>query len=150
MGWLVAALAVVPVVGIAQAFGTVGSCIRPIRFGPVVALQYAIQFICLAIPSSAARIALEIRFFGKIGLSSVSAVAIGAIDSFSGFVVEVTLIALILLTGIATIQLGGADGRKVTFTGKWLLIGGIALAVLVTIVIAIPKLRVIVVGKAGR
>ena len=56
---------------------------------------------------------------------------------------------LILLTGISTIQLGGADGHKVTFTGKWLLIGGIALALLVTIVIAIPKLRAIVVGKAG-
>ena len=62
---------------------------------------------------------------------------------------EVVLIALILLTGISTIQLGGADGHKVTFTGKWLLIGGIALALLVTIVIAIPKLRAIVVGKAG-
>ena len=149
LGWLVAAIAIVPVVGVAQAFGTIGSCIRPVRFGPVLALQWAIAFIALAVPSSAARIALEIRFFGRIGLSSASAVAVGAIDSVSGFLVEVSLIALILLTGISTLQLGGADGHDVTFTGKWLLIGGIALALLITIVIAIPKLRAIVAGKAA-
>ena len=149
LAWLVAAIAVVPVVGVPQAFGTIGSCIRPVRFGPVLALQWAIAFIALAVPSSAARIALEIRFFGRIGLSSASAVTVGAIDSVSGFLVEVSLIGLILLTGVSTLQLGGADGQKVTFTGKWLLIGGIALVVLITIVIAIPKLRRIVAGKAA-
>jgi uncharacterized membrane protein YbhN (UPF0104 family) len=149
LGWLIAALAIVPVVGVGQAFGTIGSCIRPVRFGPVLALQWAIAFIALAVPSSAARIALEIRFFGRIGLSSASAVAVGAIDSVSGFLVEVSLIALILLTGISTLQLGGVSGRNVTFTGKWLLIGGIVLALLVSVVIAVPKLRRIVVGKAA-
>ena len=149
LGWLIAALAIVPVVGVGQAFGTIGSCIRPVRFGPVLALQWAIAFIALAVPSSAARIALEIRFFGRIGLSSASAVAVGAIDSVSGFLVEVSLIALILLTGISTLQLGGVSGRNVTFTGKWLLIGGVALALLVSVVIAVPKLRRIVVGKAA-
>jgi uncharacterized membrane protein YbhN (UPF0104 family) len=149
LAWLVAAIAIVPAVGVAQAFGTIGSCIRPVRFGPVLALQWAIAFIALAVPSSAARIALEIRFFGRIGLSSASAVAVGAIDSVSGFLVEVSLIALILLTGITTLQLGGADGQKVTVTGKWLLIGGVVVALLITIVIAIPKLRAIVAGKAA-
>jgi len=149
LGWLVAAIAIVPVIGVAQAFGTIGSCIRPIRFGPVLALQWAIAFIALAVPSSAARIALEIRFFGRLGLSSASAVAIGGIDSVSGFLVEVTLIALILLTGVSTLQLGGASGRSVTFTGKWLLIGGVAVAVLISIVIAVPKFRRILVGKAA-
>jgi len=149
IGWLIAAIALAPAVGIGQAFGTIGSCVRPVRFGPVLALQWAIAFIALAVPSSAARIALEIRFFGRLGLSSASAVAVGAIDSVSGFMVEVALIALILLTGMSSLQLGGLDGQTVTFTGKWLLIGGLVLAVLVTIVIAVPKLRGIVVGKAA-
>jgi uncharacterized membrane protein YbhN (UPF0104 family) len=149
LAWLVAAIAVVPIVGVAQAFGTIGSCIRPVRFGPVLALQWAISFIALALPSSAARIALEIRFFGRIGMSSASAVAVGAIDSVSGFLVEVTLIALILVSGMSSLRLGAADGHSVTFTGKWLLIGGIAIAVLITIVIAVPKLRGIVAGKAA-
>jgi len=149
LAWLAAAIAVVPLVGVPQAFGTIGSCIRPIRFGPVLALQWAIAFIALAVPSSAARIALEIRFFGKLGMSSASAVAVGAIDSVSGFIVEVSLIALILLSGLSSLHLHGVDGETITFTGKWLLIGAIALAVLVTIVIAIPKLRGIVAGKAA-
>src|SRR4029077_17245183 len=149
LGWLIAAIAIVPVVGVGQAFGTIGSCIRPVRFGPVLALQWAIAFIALAVPSSAARIALEIRFFGRIGLSSASAVAVGAIDSVSGFLVEVSLIVLILLSGLSSLHLQRADGQSFTFTGKWLVIGAIALAVLVTIVIAIPKLRAIVAGKAA-
>jgi len=149
LAWLAAAIAVVPLVGVPQAFGTIGSCIRPIRFGPVLALQWAIAFIALAVPSSAARIALEIRFFGKLGMSSASAVAVGAIDSVSGFIVEVSLIALILLSGLSSLHLHGVDGETITFTGKWLLIGAIALAVLVTIVIAIPKLRGIVAGRAA-
>jgi len=37
----------------------------------------------------------------------------------------------------------------VTFTGKWLLIGGVALVVLISIVIAIPKFRRIMAGKAA-
>jgi uncharacterized membrane protein YbhN (UPF0104 family) len=149
LAWLLAALAVVPLVGVPQAFGTIGSCIRPIRFGPVLALQWAIAFIALAVPSSAARIALEIRFFGRLGMSSASAVAVGAIDSVSGFIVEVTLIALILLSGLSSLHLRGSDGGSITFTGKWALIGGVVLAVLVTIVIAIPRLRGIVAGKAA-
>jgi len=149
LAWLVAAIVMVPLVGVPQAFGTIGSCIRPIRFGPVLALQWAIAFIALAVPSSAARIALEIRFFGRLGMSSASAVAVGAIDSVSGFLVEVTLIVLILLSGLSSLHLQRADGQTFTFTGKWLVIGGVALAVLVTIVIAIPKLRGIVAGKAA-
>ena len=148
IAWLVAALVVVPLVGVPQAFGTIGSCIRPIRFGPVLALQWAIAFIALAVPSSAARIALEIRFFGRLGLSSASAVAVGAIDSVSGFIVEVSLIALILLSGVASLHLHGADGAAITFSGKWLLVGAVALAIFVTVVIAIPKLRRMLVGKA--
>jgi len=148
LAWLIAALVAVPMVGVPQAFGTIGSCIRPIRFGPVLALQWAIAFIALAVPSSAARIALEIRFFGRLGLSSASAVAVGAIDSVSGFIVEVTLIALILLSGMSSLHVHGADGASITFNGKWLLIGAVVLAILVTIVIAIPKLRGMVAGKA--
>lgn len=149
LAWLIAALVVVPLVGVPQAFGTIGSCIRPIRFGPVLALQWAIAFIALAVPSSAARIALEIRFFGRLGLSSASAVAVGAIDSVSGFIVEITLIALILLSGMSSLHLHGADGEAISFSGKWLLIGAVAFAILVTIVIAVPKLRGIVAGKAA-
>ena len=48
--WLALGLALAPTVGVAQAFATIGACIRPVRFGPVVMLQYSIQFVALAVP----------------------------------------------------------------------------------------------------
>ena len=85
--WIGLALLLAPSVGVAQGFATVGACIRPVRLGPVILLQYGIQFISLAVPSSAARIALEIRFFQRVGLSaparSRSASSTASADSWS-------------------------------------------------------------------
>ena len=61
--WLLAGLALSPVVQLGQALSTIGASIQAVSYGPVLMLQYAIQFIGLAVPSSAARLALEIRFF---------------------------------------------------------------------------------------
>ena len=75
--WLLAALLLAPVVQIAQAFSTMGASILPVRFVPVLMLEYAIQFIQLAVPSSAARVALEIRFFQRKGVEVGRRVSIG-------------------------------------------------------------------------
>ena len=93
---------------VAQAFATLGASFRPLRFGPVLMLEYAIQFIALAVPSSAARLALDIRFFGRNGIDAGGAVSIGVIDSVCGFVVQVLLILVISLSGLASLDLGGA------------------------------------------
>ena len=47
-----------------------GASIRPSGWGPVLILEYAIQFIALAVPSAAARLALEVRFFERNGSTS--------------------------------------------------------------------------------
>ena len=65
--WLLAGLVTVPLVPVAQSFGTIGASILPLRLGPVIALEYAIQFIALAVPSSAARVAVNVRFFQRRG-----------------------------------------------------------------------------------
>src|SRR5512132_812110 len=71
--WLWAGLVVVPIIPVAQSFGTLGATTLPLRLGPVIALEYAIQFIALAVPSSAARVILllTIVFSGPVarGLS---------------------------------------------------------------------------------
>ena len=46
-------------------------------------LQYGVQFIALAVPSSAARVALEVRFWERVGVPGAGAVSIGMLDSFS-------------------------------------------------------------------
>jgi uncharacterized protein (TIRG00374 family) len=138
--WLIAALLAVPFVGVAQAFSTIGACIRPVRFGPVLMLQYAIWFIQLAVPSSAARIALEIRFFQRVGLSRTSAIAVGAIDSVSGFAIQLLLIVVIGVSGLASLGLRSKVSES-SFDWTWLLVAAGILVVLIGVVLAIPKTR---------
>jgi formylglycine-generating enzyme required for sulfatase activity/F0F1-type ATP synthase assembly protein I len=45
--WLLGALLLSPVVQMAEAFSTMGASIQPVRYGPVLMLEYAIQFIAL-------------------------------------------------------------------------------------------------------
>ena len=52
---------------IAEAFSTLGACPVPLRLGPTTLLQFAIRFIALAVPSSAARVAVNVRFFQRAG-----------------------------------------------------------------------------------
>ena len=80
LAWLAVALALSPVVPMGKAFATLGASFRPLRYGPVLMLEYAIQFIALAVPSSAARLALDIRFFGRNGIDAGAAISISAID----------------------------------------------------------------------
>ena len=77
---------------VAQTVGTLGASFRPLRYGPVLMLEYAIQFIALAVPSSAARLALDVRFFGRNGIDAGGALSIGVIDSVCGFIIQVLLI----------------------------------------------------------
>jgi uncharacterized protein (TIRG00374 family) len=99
---------------VAQAFSTMGASVVALPFAPSFALQLAIQFTALFIPSSAARVALCVRFFQKMGQSITAATAVGVVDSVAGFVVQVFLVLAILLSGLATLTLhiqipGSAD-----------------------------------------
>jgi uncharacterized membrane protein YbhN (UPF0104 family) len=103
-GWLIAALVLSPFIQLGQAVSTKGASVADVRYGPVLMLQYAIQFIALAVPSSAARVALEVRFFQCNGVDPGAAVSIGVIDSVCGFVVQLILILTITLTGLANLD----------------------------------------------
>ena len=89
MVWIVTALLLAPLSQIPQAFSTMGASVRDLLFAPVLMLQYAVQFIQLAVPSSAARVALEVRFFQRQGVETGGALSIGLIDSVSGFVIQI-------------------------------------------------------------
>ncbi len=96
--WLLAALLASPFVQVALSFSTLGASITPVRYGPVLLLQYAIQFIAVVLPATAARLALEIRFFERFGIAAAGALSIGVIDSVTGFVVQALLLLLIVLS----------------------------------------------------
>jgi uncharacterized membrane protein YbhN (UPF0104 family)/tRNA A-37 threonylcarbamoyl transferase component Bud32 len=146
LAWLAVALALAPVIPMAKAVATLGASFRPLRFGPVLMLDYAVQFIALAVPSSAARLALEVRFFGRNGIDAGGAVSISAIASVCGFIVQVLLIVMISLSGLASLDLGGggesSTGDSSSSGGHRLLILAAALVVLgVIVTLAVPKYR---------
>jgi uncharacterized membrane protein YbhN (UPF0104 family) len=138
--WLLAGLVTVPLVPVAQSFGTIGASILPLRLGPVIALEYAIQFIALAVPSSAARVAVNVRFFQRQGAPTTQALTIGLLDSLFGFVVQVILLVTILLSGLATLDLS-FPGLDVDPTGKILVLAGILVVVAIVVAIAVPRFR---------
>jgi uncharacterized membrane protein YbhN (UPF0104 family) len=147
--WLAVALALSPVVPVAQAFGTLGASFRPLRYGPVLMLEYAIQFIALAVPSSAARLALDVRFFGRNGIEAGAAISIGVIDSVCGFIIQILLILVIGLSGLASLHLRGSGATTTTSTGGSSSSGGYPLLILtaalvvagVIVILAVPKYR---------
>jgi uncharacterized protein (TIRG00374 family) len=110
--WLLAALALSPVVQLGQALSTIGASIQAVTYGPVLMLQYAIQFIGLAVPSSAARLALEIRFFQCVGVKAGAATSIGLVDSVSGFAIQVALILIITISGLASLDLSTSSSTS--------------------------------------
>jgi uncharacterized membrane protein YbhN (UPF0104 family) len=151
--WLAAALALSPVVPMGKAFATLGASFRPLRFGPVLMLDYAIQFIALAVPSSAARLALDVRFFGRNGIDAGAAISISAITSVCGFLVQLLLIVMISLSGLATLELGGSASTSDSSSsgGYPLLILTAALVVAgVIVILAVPKYRTAVTQAVPR
>ncbi len=148
MVWLVTALLLAPLSQVPQAFSTIGASVRDLLFAPVLMLQYAVQFIQLAVPSSAARVALEVRFFQRQGVETGGALSIGLIDSVSGFVIQIVLILLITLSGLASLDLStsssssSSTSSNSSSSGPSLLLLAAALIVLGAIVaLAIPRYR---------
>lgn len=144
--WLIAALLLSPFVQVWQAFSTMGASALDVRFGPVLMLQYAVQFIALAVPSSAARVALEVRFFQRNGVDAGGALSIGLIDSVSGFAIQMLLILVITLSGLASLDLssvGSSSGSSSDgSSGPGLLAIAVVLLVLGGIVaLAVPRYR---------
>jgi hypothetical protein len=89
--WLAFALVLAQVPRIPAAVSTMGAIARPLPLGPLTTLQFAISYVNLAVPSTAARVAVNIRFFQRFGVDATTAASAGAIDSISGFAVQILL-----------------------------------------------------------
>jgi uncharacterized membrane protein YbhN (UPF0104 family) len=138
--WLAFALLLAQLPRIPSAISTMGAIKRPLPLGPLTTLQFAICYVNLAIPSTAARVAINIRFFERFGVPPTVAVSAGAIDGVSGFIVQIALFLLLFfwsdldfgfeidtddLSGVATLAL---------ITIAVVVVAGI-------VVLAVPKFR---------
>lgn len=145
--WWLAAVGLVlgQVPRLSQAVSTLGASPVPLPLGPVYALQLAVSYVNLAVPSAAGRIAVNVRFFQRHGVGPGQAVAVGALDGVSGFVVQASLLALLLLVSPVSLDLaldGDSAGRAVR-----LLVLVVALAAgSIAVVLAVRPWRRLVVG----
>jgi uncharacterized protein (TIRG00374 family) len=94
--WLVLVLILAQLPLLSQALALTGAVPTNLPYAPTVALESGIKFVNLTVPSSAGRIAVNIRYLQKQGLSSTAAVAAGALDGVAGTIVEVLLLLLII------------------------------------------------------
>lgn len=92
-----------------QAVSTLGASPVPLPLGPVYGLQLAVSYVNIAVPTSAARVAVNIRFFQRHGVPPGAAMAAGALDGFGGFVVQVLVLAGLLLFTPASLDLRLGD-----------------------------------------
>jgi uncharacterized membrane protein YbhN (UPF0104 family) len=103
-GWIVVALLLSQVARIAQAVSTMGAARHKLGLGPTTAMQFAITFTNVAVPSTAARIAMEMRYFQKQGAPQAEALAAGALDSLSGFIGQLIILLITLGFGASSIE----------------------------------------------
>jgi len=138
--WITIALVVSLLVQVAEAFSTIGACPLALRLGPAIGLQFAIRFIALTVPSSAGRVALNVRFFQRAGLATSGAVAVGLVDSVAGFVVQVLLVLGIWLAGLVTLTIS-LNGVSIDISPQLVLAIVILCVVAVAVAVFVPKVR---------
>ena len=138
--WLAFALVLAQIPRIPAAVSTLGATRQPLPLGPLTTLQFAITYVNLAIPSTAARVAINIRFFQRCGISAVAATTAGVIDSVSGFIVQIGLfVSLFFWSDLDFgIDVGTSDLQGVATIA---LIVVAAVIVAGVVIIAVPALR---------
>ena len=133
--WLAFAVLLAQIPRAPAAVSTKGSIATPLPFGPLLALQFAICYVNLAIPSTAARVAINVRFFQRFGVKPTEAMAAGVIDSVSGFIVQIALFLLLFTTSDLdfgfTLDTSDISGLA---TIALIVLGGLVVAVAVVLV----------------
>jgi hypothetical protein len=130
IAWIVAGFVVAQLPRLTQSVSTLGSVPVSLPFGPVYAMQLTTSYMNVALPSNLARMAVNIRFFRRQGLSAPTAVASGAIDSFASTAVQGVLLGVLLIVTEASISLdldlSAPSGWR---TVLWILLAALVLSV---------------------
>ena len=156
--WVLAAILIAPFIQVGQAIATLGASMSRLRFLPVLGLQYAISFLGIAVPGSAAKIALTIRHLQLVGSNPTAAVAISVINTLGGLLVQVLVIVLTMLTGLVVLTPASPSSGSSSSIGSslasinWtavLLIAVAAIGLAIVLYFAVPKVRRFVQDRAA-
>ncbi|MFN8034432.1 MAG: lysylphosphatidylglycerol synthase transmembrane domain-containing protein [Acidimicrobiia bacterium] len=146
--WMILGFFVAQTPRMTQALSTRAASPAPIPFGPLYALQLAVSFVNLAIPSTVARVAVNVRFFQRQGLRAATAMTVGALDSFAEFLLQITILAIAFFTGASGIDLD-IEPSSAGSAGVRILVAVAVFAVVACVtVVAVPRWRRAVVSTA--
>jgi uncharacterized protein (TIRG00374 family) len=98
-GWIVVALVVATVTLVTDAFTMMAAVSSPIPLRPTVQLQSSIKFIQLAIGGAAGRMATNVAYLRKFGVSDAASITQGGVDSLTGFLIQATILLLAVVFG---------------------------------------------------
>lgn len=98
-GWILVALIVATATLFTDAFTMMAAVSAPIPLRPTVQLQSSIKFIQLAIGGAAGRMATNVAYLRKFGVSATASVTQGGVDSLTGFIIQVTILVLGVVSG---------------------------------------------------
>jgi uncharacterized membrane protein YbhN (UPF0104 family) len=132
----------------AGAFAVSKAAPIPVPYSHLTLLEFAITFINLAVPSTAARVAVNIRFFQRNGLDRTTAIAVGGLDSVAGFVAQILLMSTIVLFGLGSLNLDISGPSGSDLNGTLILVLLLVLAAGIAVVAFVPRFRNPVVGVA--
>jgi uncharacterized membrane protein YbhN (UPF0104 family)/tRNA A-37 threonylcarbamoyl transferase component Bud32 len=137
--WLIVALLLAQSTFIANGISVRGGLAEPLPLLPCVVLQSAMKFVNLAVPSSAGRIGMNLRFLERMGVPTPQALAAGAADDASETIVQLALLLLAIpfvRVEVDTGQFGGGgpDTRLLVAVGVVLLVSAV-------LILKVPKLR---------
>jgi len=135
--WIVIAvlLALLPLGANAVSLG--GALAAPLPFGPTVALESAIKFVSLALPSSAGSYALHIRYLQRLGIPLGTVVAGSAVNDLTGTLVQVVF----FLLSLPFVRLHSTLGVHFDSLAGPLLVVLAVVAVAVAVVAFVPAAR---------
>jgi uncharacterized membrane protein YbhN (UPF0104 family) len=94
-------------------------------------MQLATGYMNVALPSNLARMAVNIRFFQRQGLSAPVAVTSGTIDSFASTVVQAVLLAVLLLFSGSSLAFDLPFPSGGALTLLWIVLGLVGASALV-------------------
>lgn len=106
-------------------------------------LQASVAFIALAVPSTAGRLAINVRFFQRQGLTAPTALSVGAIDGFGGFLVQVAVLLLTLVVGVGQVDLNleiSEDSKLGWIPAALAVLAALALIAII-VAVTVPQLR---------
>ncbi len=132
---------------VASAFAVSRAAPLPIPLARLTLLEFAITFVNLAIPSTAARVAVNIRFFQRNGLDRTTAIGVAGLDSVGGFVAQISLMLAIVGLGLGSLDMN-ISANAPSLDGQLVLLAVLAVVVGIAVVALVPKFRDPVVSVA--